>query len=126
MSIETSESTASPEVTRAPGAPFWAQGDRDAKPLLIRQGVVAYRRGNVAIGFLGPGQIAFPVPGVPSGEPAAAELVSVTETVAAVMEPEERSFTQEELGHSSVAVITGAGRRGYMSLPQRLAALLLA
>ena len=39
------------------------------RPLLIRHGVVAYRRGNVAIGLLGPGQVVFPYPASPRRAP---------------------------------------------------------
>jgi hypothetical protein len=124
MSTETTESSvsSSSEVTRAPGEQIWSAGDPDAKPLRIRQGVVAYRRGGVSVGLLGPGQVALPVPGVPGAGPAAADLVAVTETVA-----DDPGDTLEpgELAASALAVLTGADRLGNMSLPQRLAALLL-
>jgi CRP-like cAMP-binding protein len=127
MSTESSELRASldSELIRDPGETFWSEGEKDAQPLLIQKGVVAYRRGNVAIGFLGPGQVALPVPGVAGGGAAAAELVAITETTAKVLEPDAKQLSDKELGDSSVAVITGADRLGNMSLPQRLAALLL-
>lgn len=111
-------------LTRAPGEAFWTQNDTDAAPLRIQQGVVAYRRGNIAIGFLGPGQVALPTPGVAENGAPAADLVALTETVAFEVD-EPGSLLPEELSASSLAVITGADRLGNMSLPQRLAALLL-
>jgi CRP-like cAMP-binding protein len=113
------------EVNRAPGEPIWEEGERGVKPLLIRQGVVAYRRGNVAIGLLGPGQIAFPVPGVVGAGPAAAGLVAITETVAVEIDPASRTLTERDLATSSLAVADGADRLGNMSLPQRLSSFLL-
>lgn len=118
------ETTAS-ELVRAPGEVFWTQGDPEARPLLIRQGVVAYRRGGVAIGLLGPGQVALPIPGVSGSAPAAAELVAITETTVAPVEAEDHAITAEQLSASALAVVTGADRLGNMSLPQRLASLLL-
>jgi hypothetical protein len=120
--IVTDAKTSS-EVTRAPGEPFWAEGE-EGQPLLIHQGVVAYRRGNVAIGLLGPGQVALPVPGVGSPAPAAAELVALTETTATRINGG-RTLTSDDLAASAKAVVEGAHRLGNMSLPQRLAALLL-
>lgn len=128
MSVEeTNEQTtasASSEVTRAPGEIFWTEGSAEAKPLRIQQGVVAYRRGNVAIGLLGPGQVALPVPGVDGPGPAAADLVAITETIAVEADGTD-PLRGEELAPSALAVVTGADRLGNMSLPQRLAALLL-
>jgi len=95
------------------------------RPLLIRHGVVAYRRGNVAIGLLGPGQVVFPVPGVASSGPAIADLVAVTEASVAEVDSNGNEANGKELLASSLAVVTGADRLGNMSLPQRLAALLL-
>ena len=92
---------------------------------MIRQGVVAYRRGNVAIGFLGPGQIALPIPGVRGNGPAAAELVAITETTATSVDESEDGLDEDDLTASSQAIVDGADRLGNMSLPQRLAALLL-
>ena len=113
------------ELVRNPGESFWRQGDPGAMPLLIRQGVVAYRRGNVAIGFLGPGQIALPIPGVPGRGPAAAELVAITEATATEVDESAGGLAEHELAASAQAVVNGADRLGNMSLPQRLAALLL-
>ena len=125
MSIETSASTAaSSESTRGPGESFWDEGT-EAKPLLIRQGVVAYRRGNVAIGLLGPGQVALPIPGVAGNGPAIADLVAVTETTVSELDPADGAAHNGQLLASAQAVVTGADRLGNMSLPQRLAALLL-
>jgi CRP-like cAMP-binding protein len=127
MSVEeTNEQTSadSSELTRAPGETFWTAGSGEARPLRILQGVVAYRRGNVAIGLLGPGQVALPVPGVAEDGPAAADLVASTETTA-VEAMNGTSVNAEELAASALAVVNGADRLGNMSLPQRLAALLL-
>lgn len=113
------------ELTRSPGETFWSRGQTDLRPLRIRQGVVAYRRGAVAIGLLGPGHLVLPVPGVPVSGPAAADLVAITEAVAVEVEPSESGFPPHELLPSSLAVLNGADRLGNMSLPQRLAAVLL-
>jgi|GEM_PF-4399061 len=127
MSADTLTSTdlATTEIVRAPGESFWSAGDTGLKPLLIRQGVVAYRRGLVAIGLLGPGQIALPTPGVTGGGTAAADLVAVTETTVIELDPSAHPLRQEDLQASSLSVVTMADRLGNMSLPQRLAALLL-
>jgi CRP-like cAMP-binding protein len=128
MNTETTEETtasSSSEVTRAPGESFWSEGDGDARPLLIRQGVVAYRRKNVAIGLLGPGQVALPVPGVAAGGDAVADLVAITETTVTVLDSAAASLGDEEVTASVRAMADGADRLGNMSLPQRLAALLL-
>jgi hypothetical protein len=124
---ETTDPTpsTSSDVTRAPGEVLWREGDRDLKPLLIRQGVVAYRKGNVAIGLLGPGQIALPVPGVPGSGTAATELVAVTEISAAEVTLNGKPLDFQVLAQSAIAIVKGADRLGNMSLPQRLAALLL-
>jgi len=87
--------------------------------------VVAYRRGGVAIGMLGPGQVALPIPGVPMNGPAAADLVAITETAAAEINLETNPLEPQDLLSSATAVVEGAHRLGNMSLPQRLAALLL-
>ena len=42
-------------VVHALGEPVWLQGSHTG-PLLLHEGVVAYRRGKVALGLLGPGQ----------------------------------------------------------------------
>jgi len=124
MSAETIPSSASiAEVTRAPGEVLWSEGTEGVRPLRIRQGVVAYRRGNIAIGLLGPGQVILPVPGVAASGPAAADVVAITET--SVTEINGHAPDEQELMASSLAVVTGADRLGNMSLPQRLAALLL-
>lgn len=126
MKLENTEpASSSSEITRGPGELFWSQGSTDAKPLLIRQGVVAYRRGHVAIGLLGPGQLVPPVPGVMGGGAAAADLMAVTEAIASEVQPGAREFSEYELAVSARAVAEGADRLGNMSLPQRLAALLL-
>jgi CRP-like cAMP-binding protein len=125
MSAENEEQTASSELTRAPGESFWSEGEAHSQPLLIRRGIVAYRAGAIALGFLGPGQIALPIPGVPSNGPAAAELVALTEATAVPIDLAEEGTTPEQLAVSSRAVLEGARRLGNMSLPQRLAALLL-
>lgn len=126
MSVETSKSAAGgSELTRGPGEIFWNQGSRNARPLVIRQGVVAYRRGNVAIGLLGPGEIAMPVPGVPDGGPAIADLVAVTETTVAEYDGDINDATPDAHLDSARSIVEGADRLGNMSLPQRLAALLL-
>jgi hypothetical protein len=123
----STENTAQPpdaaEITRAAGEVLWNEGD-DARPLRIHQGIVAYRKGNVSIGLLGPGQVALPVPGVGGGK-AAAELVAITETVVSEIDPETEPLDAEALSASARAVVIGADRLGNMSLPQRLAALLL-
>lgn len=124
MSEETAETNPSGEVVRAPGESFWSSGDSNAQPLLIRQGVVAYRKGNVAIGLLGPGHVALPVPGVPGSAEGAVELVAITETVAVPVGSGDASL-QDGAAASAIAVVNGADRLGNMSLPQRLAALLL-
>jgi len=123
MSVETNPSTN--EQTRAPGEVFWSAGETGVRPLVIRQGVVAYRRGNVAIGLLGPGQVVFPVPGVASSGPAIADVVAVTQASAAELSMNGHLPEGTDLLASSLAVVTGADRLGNMSLPQRLAALLL-
>lgn len=120
MNNETTEKEASGEVRRSPGETVWAEGE-SAQPLRIEQGVVAYRKGSVAIGLLGPGQVALPVPGVPGEATAAVELVAITETVARPADAAEASAATD----SALAVVNGADRLGNMSLPQRLAALLL-
>lgn len=120
MNNQKTENENSAGVTRAPGETIWAEGET-ARPLLIEQGVVAYRRGNVAIGLLGPGQVALPVPGVAGEKEAAVELVAITETVVRPVDAE----SAEKSTASALAVVKGADRLGNMSLPQRLAALLL-
>jgi len=111
-------------ASRAPGEVIWAEGAQ-VEPLRIEQGVVAYRRGNVAIGLLGPGHVALPTPGVGASGPAAAELIAITETTLRAIDPEAPALTTAELEPSARAVLTGADRLGNMFLPQRLAALLL-
>lgn len=123
MTNERNENENSAEVTRGPGEVVWAEGEK-ASPLLIRQGVVAYRRGSVAIGLLGPGQVALPLPGVPDAGQAALELVAITEVAASPVENGDATL-KAAASASSLAVVTGADRLGNMSLPQRLAALLL-
>lgn len=113
------------EITRAPGEVFWTEGAQDVRPLLIRQGVVAYRRGNIAIGLLGPGQVVVPVPGVSASGPAAADLVAITEATLTEVELSSNGQREQQLLPSALAVVKGADRLGNMSLPQRLAALLL-
>jgi CRP-like cAMP-binding protein len=127
MSEETSVPTQSAggEITRGPGETFWMEGDRDVRALRIQQGVVAYRRGNVAIGLLGPGQVALPVPGVAGNGPALASLVAITETRVSEVELNGQPMPAQDLTASAAAVVAGADRLGNMSLPQRLAALLL-
>ncbi len=127
MSAETLTTTdlSAAELVRAPGEAFWTAGDTGLKPLLIRQGIVAYRRGNVAIGLLGPGQIILPTPGVPGAATAVADLVAVTETTVIELDADAHPLSQDDLRASALAVVTMADRLGNMSLPQRLAALLL-
>lgn len=128
MSAESTNKEAdiqSSDVVRAPGEVFWAEGAEGVRPIRIRQGVVAYRRGNIAFGLVGPGQVATPVPGVPLDGPAAAELVALTETVAAEIDPTTARISPQELAVSSRAVIESTDRLGNRSLPQRLAGLLL-
>ena len=122
MTNEKNGKEASAEVTFTPGETLWSEGE-SARPLMIRQGVVAYRKGNVAIGLLGPNQVALPVPGVPATGPAAVELVAITETVAVPLAEGDDGRAQAPA--SAIAVVNGADRLGNMSLPQRLAALLL-
>lgn len=122
MTNETTANDPSAVVARGPGEQVWAEGE-EARPLLIRQGVVAYRRGSVAIGILGPGQVALPTPGLPQGGKAAVDLVAITEVQATPIESTED--IQEAAAASSLAIVSGADRLGNMSLPQRLAALLL-
>lgn len=123
MSTETIAQPSTSEITYAPGEVLWAEGEV-AQPLEIHQGIVAYRKGNVSIGLLGPGHVALPVPGVGGGK-AAAELVAITETVVTVLTDDSEPLTAEDLAASALAIVTGADRLGNMSLPQRLAALLL-
>lgn len=126
MSTASIEQTSpSSELTRAPGEPIWTEGSGEARPLLIRQGVVAYRKGNVAIGLLGPGQVALPVPGVGAALPATTDLIALTETSAVEIDASNGSLKPDELAASARAVVAGANRLGNMSLPQRLASLLL-
>lgn len=127
MNAENSTQPASSpsEILRAPGELLWTQGSPEVKPLLIKQGIVAYRRGQVAIGILGPGQFVLPVPGVAAIGEATADLMAVTETVAVEFDPAERPLSPAELAVSARAVVEGADRLGNMSLPQRLASLLL-
>jgi hypothetical protein len=126
MSTEpTEETTPSSDVTRAPGEVLWTEGSTEARPLLIRQGVVAYRKGNVAIGLLGPGHVVPPVPGVGAVLPAASDLVALTETTFTEVDTSNGHMSPEHLAHSAQAVVAGANRLGNMSLPQRLASLLL-
>jgi CRP-like cAMP-binding protein len=126
MSTETGAQTpaAGSDVPRAPGELFWSEG-AEARPLMIQQGVVAYRRGNVAVGLLGPGQLALPVPGVAINGPAAADLVAITEATATEVDLRGAAVNAKDLTASVMAVVAGADRLGNMSLPQRLAALLL-
>ncbi len=122
----TTQTASSPsEITCAPGELLWNEGSPEARPLLIKQGVVAYRRGQVSVGLLGPGQVALPVPGVADGGTPASDLMAVTETVAVEIDPSSRALSPAELAVSARAVVEGADRLGNMSLPQRLAALLL-
>ena len=123
MSTETIAQPPTSEITHSPGEVLWAEGE-EAQPLRIHQGIVAYRKGNVSIGLLGPGQVALPVPGVGGGI-AAAELVAITETVVTPVAGDDAPLTAQELAASARAIVTGADRLGNMSLPQRLAALLL-
>lgn len=127
MSTETTEETTTPssEINRAPGEPIWSEGSAEARPLRIQQGVVAYRKGNVAIGLLGPGHVVLPVPGVGAALPAATDLIALTETVAVEIDASNGHLSPEDLGASARAVVAGANRLGNMSLPQRLASLLL-
>jgi len=126
MSTETNvDTTSTSEVTRAPGEQIWTEGSADARPLRIRQGVVAYRKGNVAIGLLGPGHVVLPVPGVAASLPAASDLIALTETVFEPIDSSNGHLSPEDLGASARAVVAGANRLGNLSLPQRLASLLL-
>lgn len=118
------EKVESNDVQKQPGEVIWAEGEKNIRPLLIRQGVVVYRRGTVAIGLLGPGQVALPVPGVPVGGTAAVDLVALTETRGTLLHPDDPIIPQRAAA-SSLAIIRGADRLGNMTLPQRLAALLL-
>jgi hypothetical protein len=124
MSDQIEETFPSAEQIRAPGESFWAEG-ASSQPLLLRRGIVAYRLGSIAIGLIGPGQIALPVPGVPTRGPAAAELIALTEAAGVFIDLDEEDVTPEQLAVSSRAVLEGAHRLGNMSLPQRLAAVLL-
>jgi hypothetical protein len=121
MATDKTETT---EVLRSPGEVIWTEGEKNVRPLLIRQGVVVYRRGNVAIGLLGPGQVALPTPGVPVAGTAAVDLVALTETKGTSLDPGD-PILPERAYASSLAIIRGADRLGNMTLPQRLAALLL-
>lgn len=112
-------------IVRGPGEYFWQEGATGVLPLRISEGVVAYRRGVVAVGLIGPGELALPIPGVVSLGPAAAELVAVTETVAHPVDPAETPLSEADLTTSALAVLIGADRLGNMNLPRRLAALLL-
>lgn len=123
---QTAGTAASPAgLTRQPGEAFWHTGQTGVRALRIRNGVVAYRKGTVAIGLLGPGQLALPVPGVAVDGPAASDLVAVTETTVEEVELNGGALKGADLRASSDALVTGADRLGNLSLPQRLAALLL-
>lgn len=117
---ETAETAAAP--TWAAGEVIWKEGEK-ATPLRVKKGIVAYRRGNIAIGLLGPGQVILPVPGVAGGSVAATDLVAVTETSAGEVSPAD--IQGSDLEGSVKALITGADRLGNMPLAQRLAAILL-
>jgi CRP-like cAMP-binding protein len=114
----------SSETTWTAGEVIWTEGAVDLKPLRVRQGILAYRRGNIGVGILGPGQVALPVPGIAGEGPAAADLLALTEAVAVELDPE-LPLRQHDLEASALAVVTAADRLGNLSLPQRLAALLL-
>jgi hypothetical protein len=113
------------QMVRQPGELFWMQTDSSAQPLRVLSGVVAYRRGAIAVGILGPGSCVFPIPGI--GLPGApiCDLVAVTETAAQLLGDGWSSLSVQQLSESANAVVTGADRLGNMSLPRRLAALLL-
>ena len=106
----------------AAGEVIWRQGDA-AAPLRVSKGIVAYRRGEVSIGLIGPGQVAMPVPGVSGTNVTATDLVAVTETVASEIPASELSLADQQA--SVNAIIVGADRLGNMALAQRLASLLL-
>lgn len=108
-----------------PGDVIWHQGRADVRPVIVRSGVVAYRRGSVAIGLIGPGQVALPVPGVDLPVPATTDLVAVTESVVETIDPTSRPITDQERLATSTVVVEAADRLGNMTLPQRLAAVLL-
>ena len=107
-----------------PGEYLWQEGD-EVKPLRIQQGVVVYRRGEASIGMLGPGHVLLPLPGIKKGGKAATAAVAITETAATPIEDVAREVSDEELETSVRAVLDGADRLGNLSIPQRLAALLL-
>jgi CRP-like cAMP-binding protein len=119
---ETVETTTG--IHRGPGEAIWQEG-QEVRPLRIQGGVVVYRRADAAIGMLGPGQIAVPVPGIGTAGRAATDLVALTETTAVEINPDDQPLTREQLEASVRAIILGAERLGNMSVPQRLAALLL-
>jgi hypothetical protein len=121
----TTEETAQPApgtLLRGPGEVIWEEG-QEVRPIRIQGGIVCYRRADAAIGMLGPGQVALPVPGIGAAARAATDLVALTETTAVEVDP--AALSLPELEGSVRAIITGAERLGNMSVPQRLASLLL-
>lgn len=118
------DKTETNEVQKQPGEVIWTEGEKNVRPLHIRQGVAVYRCGNVAIGLLGPGQVALPTPGVPVAGTAAVDLVALTETRGVLLDAGDPVLPERAYA-SSLAIIRGADRLGNMTLPQRLAALLL-
>jgi len=119
------ESETGEQIVMQPGGCFWFEGDSGLQPVRVKQGIVAYKRGKVAVGLIGPGEIALPVPGVPTQGAAISDLMAITEAVVTPLAPEELPLSEEDMEISALAVFIGAVRLGNMSLPQRLAALLL-
>ncbi len=122
--MEEATSTVVQEV-RSPGQTFWEAGSSVSRPLQVIEGVGAIRSGGIAVGLVGPGQIAFPVPGVPLAERAAADFVAITEVVAREIDPTSAAITIDVLVESVQALIESAHNLGNSSLPQRLASVLL-
>ncbi len=116
-------STANSNGPWDPGDHLWAEGD-DVKPLRIVQGVVVYRRTEASIGMLGPGQVVMPLPGIRRAGKAETSVVAITETTATPVDDLD-SIRDVDLEVNIRALIRAADRLGNLSIPQRLASLLL-
>jgi len=75
--------------------------------------------------MMGPGHVALPLPGIATAGRAASDLVAVTEFRGSEVDLDSQQLTNEELAVSVKAILAGADRLGNMSVPQRLASLLL-
>src|SRR4051812_7907744 len=91
-------------VHRTPGEVIWTEGE-EAKPLRIEQGVVAYRKGDAAVGMMGPGHVALPLPGIAAAGRAASDLVAVTEFRGSEVDLDAQPLSNEELAVSVKAIL---------------------